>query len=422
MATTADSMSVKPTSPPWQYRLLFILLAPLLLLHTLWQAWQSRTLRLAQQRFGIGLPQRHDRPVWIHMASVGEVNAAVPLIQALQQRHPALPIIVTTVTATGAAMAKKKLPGIEHCYLPLDFAYSSRAIVRAIAPRCLIIMETELWPQLYYQCGRQQIPLLIANGRLSQRTLNRPPWVHTVYRRALTNVTQVLARSEKDARHFVALGSDPQQVTVVGNIKFATPHATVINPITLPRPYVVAASTHHDEELQISQAWLASPLSGHYLLVIVPRHPARKNAILKRLFPLNAAVATRSSSEIVTDTTQIYLADTFGELQQFIAGAALVCMGGSLIPRGGQNLIEVAHQGRVALCGPHMDNFEDECELLLKHQAAFQVSSAHELIEKIEELLRQPETLQTLGQQAKALVNRQADMAKRYANALEPYL
>ncbi len=356
------------------------------------------------------------------MASVGEVNAAVPLIEELQQRHPALPIVVTTVTATGAAMAKKKLPGIEHCYLPLDFAYSSRAIIRTIAPRCLIIMETELWPQLYYQCGRRQIPLLVANGRLSPRTLNRPPWVHTVYRRALTNVTQVLARSEKDARHFVALGSDSQQVTVIGNIKFATPHATVTEPITLPRPYVVAASTHHDEEFQISQAWLASPLSDHYLLVIVPRHPARKSAILKQLSPLNAAVAIRSSGEIVTDTTQIYLADTFGELQQFIAGAALVCMGGSLIPRGGQNLIEVAHQGKVALCGPHMDNFADECELLLKHQVAFQVNSRHELIEKIAELLRQPETLQALGQQARALVNRQADMAARYADALKSYL
>ena len=418
----ADSMSVKPTSPPWQYRLLFVLLAPLLLLHTLWQAWQSRTLRLAQQRFGIELPQRHDRPVWIHMASVGEVNAAVPLIKQLQRRHPALPIIVTTITATGAAMAEKKLPGIEHCYLPLDFAYSSGAIVCTIAPRCLIIMETELWPQLYYQCGRQQIPLLIANGRLSPRTLKRPAWVRSLYRRALTNVTQVLARSEKDADHFVLLGGRQQQVTAIGNIKFAAHHATVMAPIPLPRPYVVAASTHNDEERQISQAWLASPLSHHYLLVIVPRHPARKNAILKQLRPLNAAIAIRSSADLVTDTTQIYLADTFGELQQFIAGAALVCMGGSLIPRGGQNLIEVAHQGKVALCGPHMENFEDECELLLKYQAAFQVSNAHELIEKITELLKQPETLQTLGQQARALVNRQADMAERYADALERYL
>jgi 3-deoxy-D-manno-octulosonic-acid transferase len=415
-------MHAKATTPHWRYRLLFTVLAPLLVLHTLWQAYKNRDSRLAFQRLGLKLPQRSDRPVWLHMASVGEVNAAVPLIQELQQRHPALPIIVSTVTPTGAAIAQKKLPGITHCYLPLDFAYATRALLKKMRPRCVVIMETELWPQLYHQCGKQQIPLLIVNGRLSQRTLNRPAWVHAFYQRALANVTKILARSERDAERFMQLGAAAAQVSVVDNIKFAAMNQSAIEPITLPRPYIVAASTHDDEELQISRAWLTSELCKKYLLVIVPRHPQRKEAILKQLRPLNAPLAVRSANDVVTNETQLYLADTFGELQQFIAGAELVCMGGSLIPRGGQNLIEVARQGKVALFGPHMENFEDERDLLLEQQAAFQVNSADDLIEKMAELLAQPELLQEIGARARAVVESKADVAERYAQALERYL
>ena len=415
-------MAVKATTPHWRYRLLFTLLAPLLVLHTLWQAYKNGDRRLALQRLGLSLPRHSDHPVWLHMASVGEVNAAAPLIHELQQRHPTLPIIVSTVTPTGATMAQKKLPGITHYYLPLDFAYATRTLLKKMQPRCVIIMETELWPQLYYQCSKQQVPLLIVNGRLSQRTLNRPAWVHAFYQRALANVTKILARSDKDAQRFVQLGADAKQVSVVDNIKFAAINSSTIEPIQLPRPYIVAASTHDDEELQISRAWLASELCKNYLLVIVPRHPQRKEAILKQLRPLNAPLAVRSANEAVTQETQIYLADTFGELQQFIAGAELVCMGGSLIPRGGQNLIEVARQGKIALCGPHMENFEDECELLLEQKAAFRVNNTPELIEKMDELLKQPQLLKETGQRARAVVANKADVAERYAAMLEPYL
>lgn len=415
-------MAAKATTPHWRYRVLFTLLAPLLVLHSVWQGYKNRDSRLALQRLGLKLPQRSDRPVWLHMASVGEVNAAAPLIQELQLRHPGLPIIVSTVTATGAAMAAKKLPGIAHCYLPLDFAYATRRLLNKIRPRCLIVMETELWPRLYHQCCKQQVPLLIVNGRLSPRTLNRPAWVHAFYRRALANVTKILARSDKDAQRFVQLGAATEQVEVVDNIKFAAINQNAIEAITLPRPYVVLASTHDDEELQISRSWLASALCKTHLLVIVPRHPVRKEAILKQLRPLNAPLAVRSNSETVTNETEIYLADTFGELQRFIAGAELVCMGGSLIPRGGQNLIEVARQGKVALFGPHMENFENERDLLLEQHAAFEAHNADELIEKISELLAQPEQLQKIGLHAKALVDAKADVAQRYADALEPYL
>jgi len=411
--------------PDWRYSVLFTALAPLLAWHSIAQARQLNNERMARQKLGKDLPERHDRPIWIHMASVGEVNAAYPLVMELRQRYPELPLIVSTFTPTGAEMAAKKFgPEIEHVYLPLDFNKAVKTFFQQIKPRCALIMETEIWPRLFYHCKLNDIPLLIVNGRLSKRTLNKPAWVRAVYHKALQNVDQVLARSAADASSFIELGAVAEKVQTIDNIKFATvaEGENRIESIKLPRPYLLVASSHDDEELQISRAWLASELSQTNLLMIVPRHPKRKAAILQQLRPLNARLSVRSDDDAVTDETQLYLADTFGELPGFIAGAQLVCMGGSLIPRGGQNVIEVAQQGKVALFGPHMDNFADESGLLLEAQAAVEVADANALIEKTAELLRQPDQLKAMGLRAQQLVNNKADVARRYLDALESYL
>lgn len=410
--------------PDWRYRVLFTLLAPVLAWHGIAQARRAEDPRMARQKLGKDLPERHDRPVWIHMASVGEVNAAYPLVMELRRRYPALPLIVSTFTPSGAATAQTKLGSdIEHVYLPLDFKRAVHRFFEHIKPRCALIMETEIWPRLFYQCRRNDIPLIIVNGRLSRRSMNKPGWMRAVYRQALQNVDRILARSETDAERFQTLGAAADKIQVIDNIKFAAPALQPpIAPIELPRPYILAASTHDDEELQLSRAWLASDLGQTYLLVIAPRHPKRKAAILQQLRPLTDALAIRSDKDTVTNATQIYLADTFGELQGFIAGAELVCMGGSLIPRGGQNLIEAARLGKVALFGPHMENFADERDLLLQHQAAVQVSDAEALIEKIETLLHQAGQLKAMGARAQQLVGTKADVAQRYAQALESYL
>ncbi len=411
--------------PDWRYRALITALAPLLAWHSIAQARQLNDSRMARQKLGKDLPERHDRPIWIHMASVGEVNAAYPLVMEMRQRYPELPLIVSTFTPTGAEMAAKKFgPEIEHVYLPLDFNKAVKTFFQQIKPRCALIMETEIWPRLFYHCKLNKIPLVIVNGRLSKRTLNKPTWVRGIYKKALQNVDQVLARSATDAGSFIELGAAAEKVQTIDNIKFAaaTETNTTVEPIDLPRPYLLVASSHDDEELQISRAWLNSELSQTHLLVIVPRHPKRKAAILQQLRPLNARLSVRSDNDIVTDETQLYLADTFGELPGFIAGAQLVCIGGSLIPRGGQNVIEVARQGKTALFGPHMDNFADERDLLREAEAAVEVADANELIEKTAELLRQPEQLKAMGLRAQQLVNNKADVARRYLDALESYL
>jgi 3-deoxy-D-manno-octulosonic-acid transferase len=410
--------------PDWRYRLLLTVLTPLLAAHSIWQGLRSDNLRLARQRLGKQLPQRNDRPLWLHMASVGEVNAARPLIEALHQHYPQLPLIVSTFTASGADTCIRRLPaGIEHFFLPLDFKSAIQHCLAHIRPRALFILETEIWPHLYAECRENNVPLIIINGRLSRRTLNKPAWVRSIYQQTLCNVTQVLARSDADNQHFQALGIPADKIETLGNLKLARPENSVPIPnILLPRPWVLAASTHADEEIQISRAWLNAGLDRDYLLVIVPRHPHRGETLIKQFRNMGMKCALRSIEQPVTQDTQIYFADTFGELPSFIAGAALVFVGGSLIPRGGQNILEVAQLGKVALFGPHMDNFRDESELLLNNQAAVQVTNYDELIGKIGELLASPNKLIAMGQAARQTLNKHSDVTERYLHALAKYL
>lgn len=408
-----------------RYRALIVALGPLLAGHALWLSLRVREPRMARQKFGCSLPPRDDRPLWLHMSSVGEVNAARPLIEALRRRHPELPILVTTFTPTGAATAAERLgSGIEHVYLPLDFRFAVMRFLRAIRPRAALIVETEIWPRLFDACAAAGIPLLIVNGRLSARTLDRPPWMRAILGNALANVDRILARSQTDADGFAALGADPARIAVPGNLKFARAagDTTPPEPIALPRPYVLAASTHDDEEWQIARAWLASPLRATHLLVIVPRHPRRKAAILAQLRPLGAVLAVRSDGDVVGAGTELYLADTFGELPRFITGAELVFVGGSLVPRGGQNVIEVAHHGKAALFGPHMQNFADERDLLVDHDAAIAVADVGALMREISRLLADRERLRAIGERARRLVEAKGEVAERYLEAIEPWL
>ncbi len=407
-----------------RYRALTPVLSPLLVAWSAWQAVQARDPRLLRQRLGLGIPARNDRPLWLHCSSVGEVNAARPLVDALRRRDPALPILVTTFTPTGAAAAARAFgAGVAHVYLPLDLRFAVTRFLRANRPRCALVMETEIWPRLFHECRAAVVPPVIVNGRLSTRTLDRPAWMRGVLARALANAERVLARSDHDAQGFASLGVAPDRIEVIGNLKFAQPVSDAAPPtvITLPRPYILAASTHDDEELRIARAWLASPLRANRLLVIVPRHPKRKAAILAQLRPLGACLAVRSDGDAVEAGTELYLADTFGELPGFIKGAELVFVGGSLIPRGGQNLLEVARAGKVALFGPHMDNFADERDLLLEQDAAIAVRDADGLMRELAALTTDPARARAIGERARRLVEARGEVAERYVDALAPW-
>lgn len=404
-----------------RYRLLFTLLTPLWLGYTLWQALREKSWRYLRERCGFYHTTTQDAPIWLHAASVGELNAALPLISALRARHPQQPLLLTTATASSARLAARTLPAdVPHVFLPLDFRGAVRRFLGHHRPHCALIMETELWPNLFAGCAKRAIPLIIINGRLSVRTRNAPRWLCRQYRCALQRTTAVLARSEADRAGFIALGAPAERVQVIGNIKFSTDIRATAASLALSRPYVLAASTRDGEEALLLHAWQQGE-RGERLLVIVPRHPKRLADILHDLALPPEQIAVRSRGEEITTRTRVYLADTFGELTGFMAGAELVFMGGSLVPKGGQNVLEAAHLGKALVFGPHMDNFADEARLLLENDAAMQVQDADALGQVLTELLAQPQRRTALGEAAQQLVERRRDMATRYAVALEEW-
>lgn len=402
----------------FRYRLLLRLLAPLILVFNAWQAARAGELRLFRQRLGVCLPRRADNPLWLHAASVGELIAAQPLITALRERFPEIPLVVTTLTPTGAQLAQQRLPtDVQHFYLPMDWPGATTRFLRAIKPRAALIMETELWPNLFVNIARQNIPLVIVNGRLSHRSRDAASWVKLLYAIALKNVHAILARSQDDADAYIQLGAPAEKVHILGNIKYAHTDTILSQAIDLGRPYVLAASTHDNEEQQLAQLWqqMGAKTQGR-LLVIAPRHPLRRDDILKQI--KNQNVAVRSRDDAIIADTQIYLADTLGELEGFMMGADCVFMGGSLIPHGGQNILEPARLGRPIVFGPHMENFTEEAQLLLQTGGAKQVKDTQELARVLSEWLAQPQAAIVFGEQAAKFLLAQNTVLEHYLQSI----
>jgi len=388
----------------WRYHLLLTLFSIPAILFTAWQAWQQRDMRFLRERLSF-IRTFHKGGIWLHAASVGEVNAVMPLIHALRERYPDKHITLTTSTPTGGVTAQNQLPaGTTHCYLPIDFNWMSRRFISQLQPCCALIMETELWPHVYRHCIDSGAALLIINGRLSEKTVNAPDWLRALCPHVLANVTAILARSDADRERYISLGAAAEKVKTIGNIKLITPTHRRVEPISLGHPLVLAASTHDDEELRIARLWLELKEKGDHLLVIVPRHPKRSTVIQQQLAALDCNIAVRSNHDEIDATTDIYLADTLGELPSFIAAADFVFMGGSLVPVGGHNILEVAQLGKAVLFGQHMETFSDEATLFLAANAAIQVANDDELKHNISALLANPAQAKQLAGNGEKLI------------------
>ncbi|MFA9460385.1 3-deoxy-D-manno-octulosonic acid transferase [Thiohalorhabdus sp. Cl-TMA] len=403
------------------YRVVTSLAAPPATGYLLWRTVRdNRGGRYFRQRLGWSLPEG-PFDFWVHCVSVGEVWAACSLVQALASAHPRRRILVSTCTPTGAETAEKRLPsGTRHTYLPVDFRGAVHRFFRRAQPRCALVVETELWPNLFKACRERDIPLFVINGRLSRRTLEAPAWIRAVLAAALGAVHGCLARSQEDGRRFHALGMPPERIRVLGNLKFAragelareVPEASPV-----ARPYVLAGSTHAGEEAALADLWLRAAPTDR-LLVIAPRHPARGTRILHELQARTSRVAVRSRGDPITADTAIYLADTLGELTWFLGHADLVFLGGSLVPIGGHNLLEPAALGRPVLVGPHMEKFRGELEGLQGAGGAIQVSGAPELAEELAALLRDPRRRAAIGAAGHRFVHDHGNVLERYLETL----
>ncbi len=403
------------------YQLLLLVTAPLVAIHTAIQAIRGGGLRYLLNRLGLGLGKLPKNALWIHAASVGEVVTVAPLVRELQRRGIQRPMLLSTTTPTGAQTAQRLLAdAATHLYLPLDWPPCVNRTISRLNPQLLCIVETELWPNLYTHTRRRHIPLVLINARLSPRSLTQGSrWAHA-YRQTLAQVTKIFARSETDAAQFLKLGAASEHVHTLGNLKYAGSTAPCDRPAPLSRPYILAASTHDGEEVALAALWKNHP--AWPLLVIAPRHPKRAGGILQELADQGLETASRSREEQPAGTTNIYLADTLGELPEFFAAAELVIMGGTFVPVGGHNILEPARESAPILFGPHMHNFAVECDDFLAAGAALQVVDYPDLECRIQELLDNPELRNSLGKSASALVSQRAGIEQRYADALLEWL
>ena len=407
----------------WRYKLLLFIFFIPLVFYTLWQSIRQGEPRYFLQRLAVFFPARLPKnSLWFHAASVGEVNAVMPLIQYLQQQHPGITITLSTNTATGAQTAMKQFSGkIYHVYFPLDYAYAITRFLNALSPAACFIVETEIWPNLYNECFQHNIPLLIINGRISDKTLYAPSWIKPVYKQTLQKVTHVYARSETDADRFIQLGLAKDKITLLGNLKFVLPETSDLNPLELNRTFILAASTREDEEKLVVQAWLSSEHADH-LLVIVPRHPNRINDILQDLKFFNVNIAVRSKNDPVTEETKIYIADTIGELKSFIHEAEFVIMGGSFVAKGGHNILEIAQAGKAVIFGEDMRNFSDEATLFLQHHAGIQCLDTKQLATSITQLIKEPAQASKLGENGFLLLSSAENILEEYNKQIKTYL
>lgn len=425
-------------TPPWRYRLLVRVLSPVLLAHTIWRSLKDGGARYFCQRLGWygtdanreNISQtnnlesasadhetiKHKR-LWIHAASVGEVFTVLPLIKSVQARSNNTSLLVTTGTPTGAAVLEQQgLTGVRHQYLPIDFSGACKRFLKQAAIDEAWIVETEIWPWLYACCAQRAIEITLINGRLSEKTSSQSNGIlASSYRRALQDVS-VLARSTDDMLRFVALGAAPEKVQVAGNLKYTGTTTNKVKPSPLSQRYVLAASTHADEELQLARSWLA--LGSALLLVIVPRHPERGAVINKQLAELSASVSQRSLSKLPGEDEQIYLADTLGELQAWYQSALATFVGGSLTIRGGHNMLEPARYACPTIVGPHTHNFDDIMPIMLEHDAIAVGQDADEVALFLHKAASTEQPYGAMGERARKLAENSENVLQRYEELL----
>ena len=395
-----------------RYSLLLFALTIPALIYSIINAIRYKNCKFFTERMGIGSYAKNV-DFWIHAASVGEINAVAPLIDLLKQNHPDCIVMLTTNTPTGYQNAQIKFDNVAIHFLPFDWMWAVKRFIHRTDPNCTLIFETELWPNLYEYSYWRGKNLTIINARLSHRSLDSSGWRRYLFSLCVQYTHRILARSERDKESFMKLTASEEQIKVVGNIKWASRKKTTPEPLHLAKKYVLLASSRDGEEKLLCQTLSNLVTNKNYLLTIVPRHPQRLQDILTDLKDLDLKIAVRSLNQPVNDNTQIYIADTFGELEQFIAGSELVIMGGSFVPKGGQNIIEVARQGKAVIFGPHMDNFDNEATLFLQHQAGFQ-TNIDSLENTVTMLLTDNQLCLATGNNALKLVEQNQDMAKRY--------
>jgi 3-deoxy-D-manno-octulosonic-acid transferase len=415
------------------YTVIFYFLLPFILLR-LWVKNRKSPIALKfwQERLAIGLRPVPKQVIWVYAVSVGETIAAIPLIKRIQQRYPNLPVLVTNETIGGAERVRAGLGhSVFQLYSPYDLPTVLKKFFKAVEPRLLILMETELWPNLIAECRRNKVPILVASARLSARSAHGYRRILPITHEMLRGINTIVAQTRADADRFIGLGFPEDRMHITGSIKFdlELPPNLMDQAKRLratwghDRLIWIAASTHEGEEEQILDAFeRVRKEIRDVLLVSVPRHIHRA-ANLENLYRKRGySTIKRSENKACTRTTDIFIGDTMGELLAFYAAADLAFVGGSLVKKGGQNPVEPAAVGLPILTGPYTFNFAFITEQLKQRGIEIQINNSQELAVAVINLLREPRKRHEMSKKAKRFVEENKGAVEKHLQLIEQLL
>jgi 3-deoxy-D-manno-octulosonic-acid transferase len=375
------------------------------------------------ERLGI-TPFRCEKSIWLHAASVGETLAAVPLIKSLQARYPTTPIVITNMTVTGAARTKALFgDSVFHAYVPYDTPDAAARFLKRANPMIAIIMETELWPTIFHQCKKRNIPIFVANSRLSKKSASGYHRIASLTHEMLQAVHTMAVQTQVEADRFIKLGLSPEKILVTGSIKFdvEVPEQLLEKGQALrqqlgtQRLIWIAASTHDtEEEIILAAHKKICATLPNALLVLVPRHPPRFDDVFKLTEQKGFKTARRSKNESCDDSTQVYLGDTMGELLLLYSASDIAFVGGSFVPVGGHNMLEAAVLGRPVITGPQLFNFAEISQRLIACRGMQTVINADDLAALVTDLLQDLEKREKMGEMAFNFVKENRGALKKH--------
>jgi 3-deoxy-D-manno-octulosonic-acid transferase len=413
------------------YTLLFHLGLPLVALRLFLRGRKAPAYRARiAERFAWQLPPMRQGGIWVHAVSVGESIAAAPMVRALLKQYPDLPITLTCMTPTGSERIRAMFEGeprVQHCYLPYDLPWAAGRFLDHVQPKVGIIMETELWPNHIHQCARRGIPVALANARLSARSARGYARFAGLTRPMLEEMSLIAVQTETEAERFLSLGARPECVQVTGSIKFdlkvdehLLPRAHDLRAQwgASQRPVWIAASTHDGEDAQVLEAHRRLlEVHSDALLILVPRHPERFNAV-HALCAERFATVRRSAGDGVGAHTQVLLGDTMGELLFLYALADIAFVGGSLVPTGGHNPLEPAALALPVIMGPQVFNFLEISAMLREAGALQQVDDAEGLAAAVRRLIELPQDARRMGEAGRAVMQANQGALQRLLDGL----
>ena len=397
------------------YTALFCLLLPIYFARLCWKGLSNKEYFLRwSERLGYSseLPSKDKSIIWIHAVSVGEVNASMPLLRALITDYPHSEILVTTTTPTGSKLLIERLGNkIKHQYLPVDIPFFINSFLNKWNPKILILLETEIWPNIINICKRRGIYSALVNARLSEKSKKNYLNYSALIKPVIEKIDLILTQFESDKRRFQEI-VERKDINTCGNLKFDQDVPTELEDISKTikldwsidgkyRPTLIAASTHETEEEEVLKAFKQILKSSpNALLILVPRHLERFDKVKKLINTSGLTLASRSKKEEVKRSTQVLLGDTIGELNFLYSLSDVAFVGGSLIDHGGQNLLEPAAQSLALLSGPSLRNFSDISEQLIKKDGLVVIKNAQELSDEFVKLIKNQDELKERGEAA----------------------